>query len=264
MSIGPYIIKVSSQKGGVGKSTISVNLASILQDLGNDVLIIDFDIANPSVGFHLGIENQNMGVSDVIQKGIKLEHAIMPHNPTGLHVLPGNILANIKELNNAQIQKFMSDIKKLKYDFIIFDTAPGYLVPDFTSACDEAIIITTPEISSCTSSMRLIANYRKHNLKSQILINRVKNRNYEIHTREIEEMFKMKAISVINEDEIVPESIAMHMPAVIYKPKSNFSKSMADLGRFFSLDHKMDYQYNKKNGVRQGIWEIIKQLFRFN
>ena len=158
----PYLIKISSQKGGVGKTTISVNLATILQELGNNVLLVDFDIANPSVGFHLGIENQNLGISDILFKNAKISDVEVPHIPTGLMVIPGSIVWRQKEPSLLQIQRFLSELKKLKYDYIIFDTAPGYLVPEFSSMCDEAIIVTTPELSSCTSCVRLANSYKKN------------------------------------------------------------------------------------------------------
>lgn len=253
----PYIIKISSQKGGVGKTTVSVNLATTLQELGNNVLLVDFDIANPSVGFHLGIENQNLGVSDILFKNAKIGDVEVPHIPTGLKVIPGSIVGHQKEPSPIQIQRFITELKKLRYDYIIFDTAPGYLVPEFSAMCDEGVIITTPELSSCTSCVRLANNYKKLGLKSNMIINRVKNKRYEIHVKEIEEMFGSKALGVLPEAEIVPKSIAMHIPAILLDRNSVFSKSVFDAARFFSLRSINTQNYGKK-----GIISFIISLFK--
>ena len=253
----PYLIKISSQKGGVGKTTVSVNLAIILQELGNNVLLVDFDIANPSVGFHLGIENQNLGISDILFKNAKISDVEVPHIPTGLRVIPGSIVGHQKEPSLLQIQRFLSELKKLKYDYIIFDTAPGYLVPEFSSMCDEAIIITTPELSSCTSCVRLSNNYKKFGLKSNMVINRVKNKRYEIHVKEIEEMFGSKALGVLPEAEVVPKSIAMHIPVILLDKHSVFSKSVFDAASFFPSK-----SINTQNYSKRGIISFIMSLFK--
>ncbi len=259
MSNNPYLIKVASQKGGVGKTTISVNLATILQELGNSVLLIDFDVANPSVGFHLGIENQNVGLDDVLKGKARIETATVLHAPTGLRIIPGNIRSSSPPPTSTQLAKFVNELRRTNYNFIIFDTAPGYLVPELVDVSNEAIIITTPELSSCTSCIRLANSYRKHNLKSQLVINRVKNKRYELHIKEIEEMYGSKAAAVIPEDEVVPESIAMHVPAYLKDKKSAFSKAILELSRFYSL--------KTQDNIRTksfGLIGLIKRLLGIN
>ncbi len=258
----PYLIKIASQKGGVGKTTIAVNLAVVLQSLGEDVLLVDFDIANPSVGFHLGITNYNLGVVDALIKDAQLENLIVPHSPTGLRVLPGNVTfrSNKTFINAAHIQKFMREIKNLKYSFIILDTAPGYIVPDFIIECDEAIIIATPELSASASSVRLSTEYKKYGIKSQLIVNRIKNKKYEMHASEIEEAFGSRAIGLIPEDESVPESIAMHIPGYLRSRYSLFSKSIFEIGRFYgSNTNKLENNFKRKGF----IW-FLKKILRIN
>lgn len=71
-----YVLKVVSQKGGVGKTTMAVNLATALALSNYKVLLFDADFANPSVGFHLGMYDVNAGASDVASGKTSLRNAI--------------------------------------------------------------------------------------------------------------------------------------------------------------------------------------------
>ena len=64
----PYLIRLSSTKGGVGKSVIAVNLAAALQMYGFKTLVVDMDTINPCVGLYLGIQDSSTGTFDAMQK----------------------------------------------------------------------------------------------------------------------------------------------------------------------------------------------------
>ena len=91
MAVKPYLIRIASQKGGVGKTTVAVNLSVALMQKGYDVLLVDADTTNPACGFHLGMEKSNRGYYDVIKKGANINEAISIHTPSGVHVLNGRI-----------------------------------------------------------------------------------------------------------------------------------------------------------------------------
>ncbi|MDE1834912.1 MAG: AAA family ATPase, partial [Candidatus Micrarchaeota archaeon] len=87
----PYIIRISSQKGGVGKTTIATNLGVTLSMAGYKVLIVDMDSANPTIGYHLGMNQANVGYKEVITGKARLEQVIAIHAASGLRVLPGTV-----------------------------------------------------------------------------------------------------------------------------------------------------------------------------
>ena len=90
-----------------------------------------------------------------------------------------------------------------------------------------------------------------------MVINRVKNKRYEIHVKEIEEMFGSKALGVLPESEVVPKSIAMHIPAILLEKRSLFSKSILETANFFPSKPT-----NTQNYYKRGIISFIIGLFK--
>jgi septum site-determining protein MinD len=230
----PYIIRISSQKGGVGKTTVAANVGVALSLFGYKVLIVDSDAANPSVGFHLGMNQANVGYKEVVNGQVKLDEAIAMHAPSGLRVLPGAIGPYSfipTEINN---RKFLKMLSETKYNFIIIDTSPGYAFTEPYEYYSEALIITTADASSCTAAVRLARTYNQQKLKHNLVVNRIKRRKYEYNIEEIEDMYENRVLGVLPEDEAVPQSIAQHIPVYLLNPKANFSTSIKNLSRRYS------------------------------
>lgn len=227
--MAPYIVRISSQKGGVGKTTIAVNLAVALQLMGYKVLLADGDTVNPTVGFHLGLENVNKGMRELVTGKARLIDVRVVHAPTGLHVVPGAL--NQKEYIPTQemIRRFHDAVAKTDYNFVIVDTMPGYTVDQLGRYYDEALIVSTPEMASVANAVRLKVNFDKMHLKHSLVLNKVRNKRYELHQREIEEMYEDKILQKLPDDEVVPLSIEEHIPAYIYSKRALFSKAISEL-----------------------------------
>ena len=230
----PYIIRIASQKGGVGKTTIAVNLATSLTLMGHKVLLIEPDFVNPSVGIHLGIDEVNIGFKSVVFSKANFKSAVVVHNPSGLHVLPGEITAKSYEPKIGQLRRLGEELKRSSYEFIIVDTPPGFVPGDVLTSYDEAIIMATPEMSACTSAVRLAHTFNKYKLKHNLAVNMIRNKRYELHIDEIEEMYEQPVIAALPEDEVVPMSVADHTPAVMYSKRAPFSREISRLARKYA------------------------------
>jgi MinD-like ATPase involved in chromosome partitioning or flagellar assembly len=255
----PYILGVSSQKGGVGKTTVSVNLAAALKSFNYKILLIDSDTTNPSIGFHMGLEKANIGYRDVLYGKAELEDAIAVHGSTGLHVLPGTINSKHFSPSQANIDKLGMKIKKGNYDFVIFDTAPGFVEEDLSRYYDEALILTTPEMSAATSSIRLAHRYDEVGVKHNMVVNRIKNKRYEISIGEIEEIYDKKLRGAIPEDEVVPISVSEHIPAYVISPNSKFATNIRGVARKYASG---DLRLTTLSDKGEGIVGFLKRLFR--
>ncbi|MGI0141416.1 MAG: AAA family ATPase [Candidatus Micrarchaeales archaeon] len=257
MSSEPYTVRISSQKGGVGKTTVSVNLAVALKRIGHRVLVVDADYVNPVVGFHLGLEEINRGFRSVMMGTARLTNSVSIHSPTGLHVLGGEMTQKMLEPNQTQIKRFDKMLKKTAYDFIIIDTPPGFSQQNFFGFSNEAAIIITPDIQATASAMRLSQIFDRLHLKHNIVLNRVRSRKWELNVGEIEETYGSKVSAIFPEDDTVPMSIAAHIPAYLFSRNAPFSKGMQNFSRGYSLRTENQPQFGTGGGIIGWLRRII-------
>lgn len=145
---GSRLISVISNKGGVGKTHISTNLAKAIADTGHKVLLIDADLGNADISNKLALFPEYT-LYDFLLGDTSLDDMI-EYTPYGFDLIGGSSgefkLANI---NYVQRTKFIRGFRKIseKYDFTIFDLSAGIssIVTDFALASDETLIVTTPQ-----------------------------------------------------------------------------------------------------------------------
>ena len=173
------VITVSSGKGGVGKTNVSVNLSLAMVAAGRDVLLLDADLGLANVDLLLGLRAE-YNLSHVISGERTLEQVVVK-GPNGLNIIPAaSGMQMMSELNNAQhagvIQAF-NDLK-MSLDVLVVDTAAGISdgVVSFVRASNEVIIVVCNEPTSLTDAYALIkVMSEEHNVyKFNILANSVR------------------------------------------------------------------------------------------
>ena len=152
------VIAVTSGKGGVGKSNVSVNLALQFTRLGKKVIILDVDFGLANVEVMFGVMPK-YNLSDLMYNGKELNE-IISDGPEGVGFISGGSgVANFVNLDTEEIKRLTSKLSQLEElaDVIIIDTGAGIspAVMEFLVATPEAIIVTTPEPSSITDSYAL-------------------------------------------------------------------------------------------------------------
>lgn len=153
------VIAVTSGKGGVGKTNLSVNIGIALSEMGRRVALLDADVGLANVDILLGMYPE-YNLSHVL-KGHKTLPEIMVEGPSGLKIIPASSgLQQMTELSLAEqaaIIRGFSDIDQ-DTDVLIVDTAAGISsqVVNFSRACQEILLVVCDEPTSLTDAYAFI------------------------------------------------------------------------------------------------------------
>ncbi len=151
------IYSIISGKGGVGKTSSTINLGAALNKLGEDVIIVDGNLTTPNIGIHLGAPIVPITLNHVLNNQARIEDAIYEHE-SGTKVLPASL--SLKETEKIDYKKIPEVLRKLKKftNYVLIDSAAG-LGEEARFAIlssDEVIIVTNPEISAVTDALKTI------------------------------------------------------------------------------------------------------------
>jgi flagellar biosynthesis protein FlhG len=153
------VIAVTSGKGGVGKTNVSVNLSMALSQGGKDVLLLDADLGLANVDVLLGLRPRHT-LSDVINGSRALEEIII-NGPESLKIIPASSgVKNMAELNSMEHAGIIRAFSELSHsiDVLMIDTAAGISdsVITFTRAAQEVVVVVCDEPTSITDAYALI------------------------------------------------------------------------------------------------------------
>ncbi|HIE33818.1 MAG TPA: septum site-determining protein MinD [Candidatus Altiarchaeales archaeon] len=219
------IIGVVSGKGGVGKTTFSINLAAALSEFGQESIVIDLDVQNPNISLQLGIPPMPLTLQDALEGNVKINHSIFYH-PVGLKVIPSSI-AMVDKKREHDLSKLKKILRELD-DIIILDSPPGMdnTVKSVIDCSDMVMVVTNPEIPAVTDALKVIKlakEMRKDNIG--VILNRVRDDTYELTSDEVELMCEVPIISRISEDPNIRKASFENMPLI---HKNDLSKASID------------------------------------
>ncbi len=155
-SSGPLrVIAITSGKGGVGKTNVAVNLATLAAKAGKRVLIIDGDLGLANVEIVLGITPQ-YHFGHLLESTLPIEE-LLATGPHGIKILPaGSGLQALTALDDAQKMRLVTAVESLEesFDIVLIDSGAGIgdNVLFFVGAAQEAVLVVSPEPTSLTDA----------------------------------------------------------------------------------------------------------------
>ncbi len=174
------VIAVTSGKGGVGKTNVSVNLAVALAQTGKQVMLLDGDLGLANIDVMLGLQ-PSYNLAHVLEGKCTLEDTIMT-GPAGVMIVPASSgkrhMAELNSLQHAGLVQAFSELNR-PIDVLIVDTAAGIAdsVITFSQASQEVIVVVTGDPTSLTDAYALIKVLnRDHGVERvQVLANMVRD-----------------------------------------------------------------------------------------
>jgi chromosome partitioning protein len=247
------IIALANQKGGVGKTTTSINLAAVVASLGKKVLLVDSDPqGNASSGLGINPRETEQHLYHCYVEGLEPARAILPvAGFTSYFILPTHIdLIGVEvELINAENrERHLADILAPlaeEYDFIFVDCPPslGLLTINALTAADSVLIPMQCEyfalegLSQLVRTIRLVKNsYNERLVIEGLLLTMFDRRNkltYQV-AKEVKTHFKNRVY-----DTVIPRNVRLSecpshgQPVLVYDPSSAGSLSHVQLGKEF-------------------------------
>ena len=188
------VIAVSSIKGGVGKTTATVNLAAVLFRMGKRVLVVDGNLSVPNLGIHFGLIDVDSCVHDVLGNIKCLWDAVYEYS-CGFDVMPGRVRG--KFLKRWRFSGLVDEVRD-EYDFILIDTSPAVDELDrVLEVCDLVVFVATADYATISSTIQLIERIRGKVEIGGIILNMVKGRRWELSAREVADACEVSVLGSV-------------------------------------------------------------------
>ena len=261
------IVAVTSGKGGVGKTNLTVNLAIALAREGQRVIVIDADLGMANVDVVLGTVSK-YHLMHLLQPDISLEDVLI-HGPHGVNYISGgSAIERAVELSAAERQQLMNKLTACgaMADIILIDTGAGLgqSVLDFILAADEVLLVTTPEPTALTDAYAVMKAYslQADNKNLRIIINRVydeaESRDVLMKLQRTAERFlrlPLEALGSVYEDRNVMNAVKRQSPLLAAYPNTLASRCVEAIAK--------NLLYGGRHEIQWGWRGFLQRLLKF-
>lgn len=165
------IVCITSGKGGVGKTTSAASFATGLALRGHSTCVVDFDIGLRNLDIHLGVERRVIfDIVHVLQNECTLNQALIADKKVkGLSMLAASQTRDKDSLTLEGVERVLSELAD-KFDYVILDSPAGIEsgARHAMYFCDDAIVVTNPEMSSCRDADKMIGFVSSRSRRAEI------------------------------------------------------------------------------------------------
>jgi flagellar biosynthesis protein FlhG len=233
-------VTITSGKGGVGKTNISVNLALHLATLGYRTCLFDADLGLANINILLGLRPE-YNLEDVLLHHYDLQDIIIK-NYEGIDIIPGSSgTEKLANLENEQVEHLIRSFSELDgYDFLLFDTSAGVSrsVIAFCLASSEVVLVITPEPTSLTDAYALLKILSLNGFTGsvKIVVNQCKSAPiakliYDKFKKTVKKYLPIDVmpLGIVVQDKKVVEAVSAQQALMLLYPESNASKCIKNI-----------------------------------
>ncbi|AKF94573.1 MinD/ParA family protein [Brevibacillus laterosporus] len=265
------LVAVTSGKGGVGKSNVTLNLALGLMEQGKKVLVFDVDLGLANLDVLMGVTPKkhlfhlleaDHTVWDIIEKG-----------PKGLEFIAGGSgFSEMSRLQDWELSKVFDELGKLQgyADIILFDTGAGLSKESlqFLMASDEILLVTTPEPPAITDAyaMMKMVHLQKPDANIKLIINRTSttregqqtaDKLITVAQRFLE--FPIGVLGILPDDPYVSKAVKQQHPLLLVYPQSQMAKGIRQLAAKYTAQLNPSSTDREEQGGLKGFLAKLRK-----
>jgi septum site-determining protein MinD len=243
-------IVLTSGKGGVGKTTATVNIGAALAKRGHRVILVDTDIGLRNLDLVLGLEKRIVfDLVEVIEGRCQVRQALIKDKRfESLAILPAAQTRNKDAITESQMARLIDELAGMA-DYVLID-CPAGIEGGFRNAiagADEAIVVTTPEVSAIRDADRVIGKLAERSIPMRLIINRIRpdmvRSGDMLSIDDVCEILSIELLGIIPDDEEIIDTTNRGEPLVLgegYRLRGIYEKIVrrleGDLIPFTNLD----------------------------
>jgi septum site-determining protein MinD len=261
------VIVITSGKGGVGKTTCTANLGMALAQRGRSVAVVDADFGLRNLDLLLGLENRIVYTAvEVIAGECRLDQALVKDKrQPNLALLPAAQNRSKDAVTPDQMKELIESLSG-KYDYVLIDSPAGIEMgfKNATIAAQEALIVTTPEISAVRDADRVIGLLEANDIKKlKLVINRLRpemvQEDMMMSVQDVQEILAIPLLGVIPDDERVIISTNRGEPLVLAKGISLAGITFSNIARRLEGE---DVPFLDLTAAHDDLFSRIRRMFR--
>ena len=246
---GARVVCIASGKGGVGKSVLATNLATVRAQRGERVLLIDFDAGLANLHLLLGLAPRH-DLGHVLDGAVPASEAVL-RGPEGIHLLSGGVgRHNLANPTRRELDRLFQALQPLEheYDLVIIDHGAGisYSTMAHLAASSTLLLVTNHEVTALSDAYAVYkrATTVNEHLRVGVVLNRVPDEEAAMRAWERFRSVALKFLGVhpelvgwIPQDDAVSRSIQARTPVALSEPTSRAALSFQRVSAWGPLDH---------------------------
>ena len=227
-------IVLTSGKGGVGKTTATVNIGAALAKRGHRVILVDTDIGLRNLDLVLGLEKRIVfDLVEVVEGRCQVRQALIKDKRfESLAILPAAQTRNKDAITEEQMARLIDELATMA-DYVLID-CPAGIEGGFRNAiagADEAIVVTTPEVSAIRDADRVIGKLAERSIPMRLIVNRIRpdmvRSGDMLSIDDVCEILSIELLGIIPDDEEIIDTTNRGEPLVLgegYRLRSIYEK----------------------------------------